>query len=51
MLLEGLESDFSPWTKDDIEDIKRRAFQRLKEIGPLHKAAPTSPKTVNEKEN
>jgi len=33
MLLEGLNSGFSPWTKEDMEEIKQRGFQRLKENG------------------
>ncbi len=29
MLLEGLDSGFSPWTKQDIEDIKKRGLERV----------------------
>jgi antitoxin ParD1/3/4 len=29
MLLEGLNSGFTPWTKQDLEDIKQRGVQRI----------------------
>ncbi|HQU90947.1 MAG TPA: ribbon-helix-helix domain-containing protein [Pyrinomonadaceae bacterium] len=32
MLLEGLQSEFTPWTRQDVEEIKKRGLQRLEEI-------------------
>lgn len=32
MLLEGMDSEFSPWTKQDLEDIKKRGLERLEAI-------------------
>lgn len=32
MLLEGIESGFSPWTKQDVEDIKERGLKRLESM-------------------
>jgi len=32
MLLDGMNSDFTPWTKQDVEEIKQRGLKRLEAI-------------------
>lgn len=50
MLLEGLDSGFAPWTKDDVEEIKRCGFLRIRENGRSEER-PRPHQTVNEKDN
>lgn len=32
MLLDGMNSEFTPWTRQDLEEIKERGFKRLEAI-------------------
>ncbi|MEO5859561.1 MAG: hypothetical protein ABIR33_11500 [Pyrinomonadaceae bacterium] len=50
MLIEGIDSGFSPWANEHVETIKRRGSARLNENGRSEER-PQPNKPTNEKDN